>query len=59
MIKECVFTDYDDVDLTDFFCDLKDILRIVDGNDIIVVKLTYNQISVCIIILYLRFDWFH
>ena len=45
-IDEGVLTYYDSFNLTDVRYDLKDTLRIVDGNDIIAVKVTYNQISV-------------
>ena len=38
MIEEGVLTDFDDVDLTDSRYDIKDIFRIVDGTDIITVK---------------------
>ena len=53
MIDEGVLTDFDDVYLTGFCYDLKDICRIVDGTDIISVKGMYNQRCVYIIILML------
>ena len=43
MIEEGVLIDFDDVGLTDYRYDLKDICRIVDGTDIIAVKIMYNQ----------------
>ena len=46
MIEEGVLRYYDDVDLTGVCYDLKDICRIVYGNDIIVVKGRYTQTSV-------------
>ena len=51
MIEEGVLTDFDDVELTDSRYYLKYICRIVDGTDIISVKLMYNQRCVYIMIL--------
>ena len=51
IIEEGVLIDYDDVEFTYFRYNLKDLCRIFYGNDIIAVKVTYNQISDSIIIL--------